>query len=96
MEQETESAATCIDGLKDPTVRSYAIRGMRSSIHDTNPGEAVPWTMAMEDEKLRQEAVAFLSKRWRGEESAAHLEQWLKQPELTKEEKTTINSTLGR
>ena len=96
MEQETESAATFIDGLKDPAVRSYAIRGMLSSIHDTNPSEAVAWTMAMEDETLRQEAVTFLSKRWKSPEGAVHLEELLKQPGLTDEEKAAINTALIR
>lgn len=96
MDTNTQDAATFIDGLNDPGVRSYAIRGMLSSIHQTNPVESIAWTMAMDDEKLRQEAVGFLSKRWRGTENAAHLENLLEQNGLTDEEKSVIQTALGR
>ncbi len=93
--QDPVAASTYVEGISDPMLRDYAIRGMIQQAAGVSPLETLAWAKSMQEGAVRMNTVKFLARRWNSPDHRKNLEDLSTFRGLSNQEREIIQETLG-
>ena len=93
--QDPVAASTYIEGISDPMLKDYAIRGMIQQAAGVSPVETLAWAKTMQEGAVRMATVKFLARRWNSPDYRDNLEDFATFRGLSNQEREIIQEALG-
>lgn len=93
--QDPVAASTYIEGISDPMLKDYAIRGMIQQAAGVSPVETLAWAKTMQEGDVRTNTVKFLARRWNSPDHRENLKDLATFRGLSNQEREIIREALG-